>query len=172
MKTLNKIIFNFYDFMLNPLEKPRLQFSSVRKMSLRSEDKMTPDRGWCCKFLRDWLPSYNFFLSGCIIYTLTFNSWICLPFWTFFPREEGGALWYWFGHKILPNSLEQNCWCQIFFLDDKVFLHCDPICGVFEVVRLWLLGLTYKYEHNKHYKKLYYIVWWIVLKVTNLNCVK
>ena len=122
---LKKMIFSFYYFMLNLLEKPRLQFSSVRKMSLRSEDKMTSDMGWCCKFLRDRLPIYNFFLSGCIIYTLTFNSWICLPFWTFFPREEGGALWYLFGHKILPNSLEQNCWCQIFFLDDKVFLHCD-----------------------------------------------
>lgn len=131
-----------------------LDFSSVRKMSLRSEDKMTSDTGWCCNFLRDLLPGYNFFLSGHIIYILTFNSWICLPSWTYFPGEAGGALGYQLGRKILPISLEQNCWGHN-SPDDEVFPHSNLICGIFAVVQSWLLWLTYKYEHSKHYKKWY-----------------
>lgn len=36
----------------------RLDFSWERKMSLRSEDKITSDMGWCCNFLRDLFPGF------------------------------------------------------------------------------------------------------------------
>lgn len=149
MKRLHETIFNFYNFVLSySVGKARLQLSEKNLLEIQGQDDL---RYGMLQLPQRTIsrPLQFFFLSAHVIYILTFNPWICLPSWPYFPGEAGEAVYYWLGHKILPISLEQNCQGQNSSPGDKVFLHDNPIFGNFEVVKSWLLWLTYTYEQAK-----------------------
>lgn len=117
-------------------------FSWERKMSLRSEDKMTSDMGWCCNFLRDLFPS--FYTSSSSLDT-SFIPWhLPVESGLVSPEKQvelsGISLVIKFCQLVWNKTVKIKILPQIL----RFFSHHSPIFRILEFAPSWLLWLTYK----------------------------